>query len=218
MMKLIVGLGNPGSEYATTRHNAGFMALDAAARRLMPGELPRGRFGGEAREGQVAGAAGGGTGGVGGVGGGGAEKALLLKPLGFMNRSGGPVAEAVAFYKIDPSADLLVLVDDYALPFGTLRVRPEGSHGGHNGLRDIQRALGTEAYPRLRIGIDPPPPAYDDPADWVLGRFSEPQLAALRPVFDRCALAVETFVTRGVAATMNAFNGAQPSAAPPSPP
>lgn len=202
-MKLIVGLGNPGSEYAGTRHNAGFMALDAAARRLMPGELPRGRFGGECREGQVAGGAGG------------PEKTVLLKPLGYMNRSGGPVAEAVAFYKIDPSADLLVLVDDYALPFGVLRVRSEGSHGGHNGLRDVQRALGTEAYARVRIGIDPPPAAYGDPADWVLGRFSEQQLAALGPVFDRCALAVETFVSKGVTATMNAFNGTQAAANPP---
>lgn len=191
-MKLIVGLGNPGPAYERTRHNAGFMALDRVIARHGRGGAAgsaRQRFSGEVVEASI-----------------GSERTVMLKPMRFMNCSGSAVAEAANFYKIDVSKDLLVLVDEYALPLGTIRVRAEGSPGGHNGLTDVQRALGTAAYPRLRIGIDPPPPSFDDPADWVLGRFTEEQFKALSPALDRAADAVDVFVTQGVVPAMNQFN------------
>lgn len=191
-MKLIVGLGNPGPAYERTRHNAGFMALDRVIARHGHGATARQRFSGEVVEASI-----------------GSERTVMLKPMRFMNCSGSAVAEAANFYKIDPSKDLLVLVDEYALPLGTIRVRAEGSPGGHNGLSDVQRALGSPAYPRLRIGIDPPPPGYDDPADWVLGRFTDEQIKALSPALDRAAEAVDVFVTQGVTPAMNQFNAKQ---------
>jgi len=190
-MKLIVGLGNPGTEYERTRHNAGFLAADRLARRHASRQVSgvRQRFGGQTVEWSL-----------------GQEKVLVLKPMRFMNCSGGAVAEAVRFYKLSPQQDLLVLVDDYALPLGAIRLRAEGSAGGHNGLSDIERALGTTEYPRLRIGIDAPPPGYDDPADWVLGRFTEAELKAVDPVLDRVADACDCFVSRGLTPAMNQFN------------
>lgn len=188
-MKLIVGLGNPGTQYERTRHNAGFLAVDRLAR-VSGGTMgTRQRFGGEAQEATLAG-----------------QRCVLLKPMRFMNCSGSSVAEALSFYKLDAVSDLLVLVDDYALPLGGIRIRAEGSNGGHNGLGDIQRALGSTVYPRLRIGIDPPPAGYDDPADWVLGRFTEEQLRDFLPTLDRVAKAVECFITGGVTDAMNKFN------------
>ncbi len=190
-MKLIVGLGNPGPQYERTRHNAGFLALDRVIARHARGAagLPRQRFSGECTEVTI-----------------GSERTLLLKPMRFMNCSGSAVSEAVNFFKLDPAADLLVLVDDYALPLGHLRVRAEGSPGGHNGLSDIQRALGTAVYPRLRIGIDGPPPGFEDPADWVLGRFTDEQLKTISPALDQTADAVDVFVTQGLTKVMNQFN------------
>lgn len=189
-MKLIVGLGNPGQEYAGTRHNAGFMAVDRVARRLCPGGAAvRQRFGGEAVEVSR-----------------GAEKVMLLKPMRFMNCSGAAVAEAAGFYKISVVEDLLVIVDDYALPLGTIRIRAEGSSGGHNGLADVERALGTTVYPRLRIGVDGPPANYEDPADWVLSKFTAADAKALEPALDKAAEAVEVFLARGTTAAMNKYN------------
>ncbi|MEM8495987.1 MAG: aminoacyl-tRNA hydrolase, partial [Planctomycetota bacterium] len=133
-MKLIVGLGNPGPQYAETRHNAGFMAIDALARRHgLMGE--RGKFHALTLEGAI-------------PAGGGLHRVSLLKPITFMNRSGQSVQEARAFFKLEPT-DILVLVDDIALPTGGLRLRATGSAGGHNGLKDIERVLGTRDYPRL---------------------------------------------------------------------
>jgi PTH1 family peptidyl-tRNA hydrolase len=199
-MKLIVGLGNPGSEYERTRHNAGFLALDRVASRHAGSALPRSKFSGVVIEASLAG-----------------EKVVLFKPLNYMNRSGSPVAEMVNFYKLAPGDDLLVLVDDYALPLGSIRLRAEGSAGGHNGLSDIERALGTSKYPRLRIGVDPPPATYDDPADWVLGRFSREESSRLEPALDRTVEAVEVFVTKGIAAAMNRFNAREKPPTPPGP-
>ncbi|MGQ0629200.1 MAG: aminoacyl-tRNA hydrolase [Phycisphaerales bacterium] len=198
-MKLIVGLGNPGSEYERTRHNAGFMALDRAARRFAPGALPRSKHGAIVFESEVGG-----------------EKALFLKPLNYMNRSGGPVAEVLNFHKAAAASDLLVIVDDYNLPLGSIRIREKGSDGNHNGLTDVIRALGTSEFPRLRIGVDPKPPHYSDPADWVLGRFSDDELVRLAPALDLTVRAVETFITRGTTAAMNAFNA--PPREPPTTP
>ncbi|MBL8757182.1 MAG: aminoacyl-tRNA hydrolase [Phycisphaerae bacterium] len=197
-MKLIVGLGNPGSAYQRTRHNAGFMALDRVAARHAPAGIPRAKFNGSILECAIAG-----------------ERCILLKPLSFMNRSGTPVAETLNFYKLSPASDLLVLVDEYALPLGKIRIRASGSAGGHNGLADVERALGTRDYPRLRIGIDPPPPSYADPADWVLGLFTPDEERTLSPGLDRAADAVEAFASRGIVAAMNAFN---PDPTPPPPP
>ncbi len=187
-MKIIVGLGNPGPEYARTRHNAGFLAIDRLAARHAPTETPRSRFGGLVTECAIKG-----------------SKALLLKPLTYMNRSGLSVAQAATFYKANLSADLLVLVDDVALPAGSIRLRPGGSAGGHNGLADVQRALGTDAYPRLRIGIDAKPAAMAL-HDYVLGRFSDEQSTALAPALEKACDATELFVTDGLETAMNRFN------------
>lgn len=191
-MKLIVGLGNPGSQYEKTRHNAGFLAVDRLVRRWASSELPKGRFSGIATEASIKG-----------------EKCLLLKPTTYMNLSGKSVAEAVGFYKVNPAVDLLVIVDDVALPTGTVRVRQSGSAGGHNGLADIQLKLGTVAYPRLRIGIDACPPMMKL-EDYVLGRFTSEQTTLLEPALDKAADAAETFVTGGVTAAMNAYNAKPP--------
>ncbi len=206
-MKLIVGLGNPGSEYEGTRHNAGFMAVERAARRFAPGAPARSKFNAAVVEGTIGG-----------------EKCLFVRPLAYMNRSGTPVAETLNFYKLSPQADLLVLVDEWQLPLGAIRIREGGGDGGHNGLTDLERALGTQQYPRLRIGIDAPPPGYDNPADWVLGRFTADQARSLDPALDLAVSAIECFATRGLAPTMNRFNGsgggsgqARPSAPPPAP-
>jgi PTH1 family peptidyl-tRNA hydrolase len=199
-MKLIVGLGNPGQQYEQTRHNAGYIVVDRLVRRHMPGAVPRARFHSASYEGAIAG-----------------EKCLLLKPITYMNRSGAAVAESVAFYKLLPASDLLVIVDDVALPVGALRLRASGSAGGHNGLGDIERALGSTEYPRCRIGIDPSPP-YMDQADYVLGRFTDDQWAIMDPTLNRAADAAETFISRGISAAMNRFNTRPSAPAPPEPP
>lgn len=187
-MKLIVGLGNPGLRYERTRHNAGFMVVDRLAKRHAPAQVPRSRFNAVTLEASLAG-----------------ERCVLLKPINFMNRSGQPTADAVRFFKLEPAADLLVVVDDLALPAGAIRIRPSGGAGGHNGLADIQRALGGDQYPRLRIGIDPCPP-FMAQEDYVLGRFSDEQWALVEPAIESAADAVETFVASGLAAAMNKHN------------
>jgi PTH1 family peptidyl-tRNA hydrolase len=188
-MKLIVGLGNPGRDYQNTRHNAGFMAVDRLARRHnLTGA--RSKFHAGVLEGHLAG-----------------EKVMLMQPLTYMNRSGLAVGEAARFHKIEPT-DVLILVDDIALSIGTIRIRPKGGAGGHNGLSDIQRALGTDAYPRLRIGIDPP--MIDghriSQHDYVLGTFTEQQQAELEPALTLAAEATETWIAEGIDAAMNRFN------------
>ena len=199
-MKLIVGLGNPGSEYERTRHNAGFMAVDRAARRFAPGGVVRSKFNAALLDATIGG-----------------ERCVLCKPLGFMNRSGESVAQTLNFYKMSAQADLLVLVDEWQLPLGAIRIREGGGDGGHNGLTDVERALGTQAYPRLRIGIEQPPPGYENPADWVLGRFTDEQAKALEPALDKAVEAVECFVTKGLATAMNRFNTKPAPASPPAP-
>jgi PTH1 family peptidyl-tRNA hydrolase len=190
-MKLLVGLGNPGPQYEKTRHNAGFLVIDRLARRHAgagPGAIPKAKFDASVIEASIDG-----------------ERCLLMKPTTYMNRSGQSVAQAVGFYKVNPQTDVLVIVDDVALPLGHLRIRPGGSAGGHNGLSDIERALATDAYPRLRIGIDPTP-AMMDQADYVLGKFTPEQEAVINPALDKAADAARCFVTKGTQAAMNAFN------------
>jgi PTH1 family peptidyl-tRNA hydrolase len=186
-VKLIAGLGNPGREHERTRHNVGFEVLDRLARRHAPGEIARSRFHGALVEGRI-----------------GEERVLLLKPLTYMNLSGQAVAEAVGFHKLDPARDLLVIVDDVALPCGMIRLRPEGGAGGHNGLDDIERRLGTTAYARLRVGIDAP--GAIPQRDYVLGRFRPDQLEAIEPALDEAAEAAACWAARGVLEAMNTFN------------
>ncbi len=187
-MKLIIGLGNPGKSYERTRHNAGAVAVDRLIDRHARGATARGRFNSAVVEAPVAGVA-----------------CLLVKPTTYMNRSGAAVAEAVNFYKADPSKDLFVIVDDVALPPGALRIRPGGGAGGHNGLSDIERALSTESYARCRIGIGASP-EFMDQADYVLAKFNEWDWAVVGPAIEKAADAAEVFVERGIDAAMNRFN------------
>ncbi len=186
-MKVVVGLGNPGKRYDGTRHNVGFAVLDSLALSPRAGRF-QSRF--QARVCELIEDAG---------------KILLVEPETFMNLSGRCVREVVDFYQL-PLTDLLVVCDDINLPLGKLRVRAKGTHGGHNGLRDIQNHLGTTEYARLRLGVDSP---RDDAIDHVLGRFS----AAERPVIDDAILlaaqAVLVWASQGVEACMNQYNGPQ---------
>lgn len=195
-MKLIVGLGNPGSDYAKTRHNAGFMAVDRIARRHGLGDAKT-KFHAGVLEGSVAG-----------------HKVMLMQPMTYMNRSGLSIGEAARFYKLD-TEDLIVLVDETALPVGTIRIRPRGTAGGHNGLADIQRALGTSEYPRLRIGVGEPVVNERRIAkkDYVLGNFTDDEQTVLDRTLNTVADATETWIARGIDAAMNRYNAADPSAA-----
>lgn len=186
-MKLIVGLGNPGPQYEKTRHNVGFVVLDSLARRYAPGEVAKSRFQGATVECTI-----------------GDEKVLLLKPLCYMNRSGQAVAEAARFYKLDVLRDVLIIVDDLALPCGAIRLRGEGGAGGHNGLADIQQKLATQMYARLRIGIDRDPSIVQ--SDYVLGRFRSDQLELLEPALDEAADAAACWASSGLTEAMNRYN------------
>jgi PTH1 family peptidyl-tRNA hydrolase len=135
---------------------------------------------------------------------GGAEKVILLKPLTFMNLSGKAVQSAMSFYQLLP-ADILIVLDDLALNCGRLRLRGSGTSGGHNGLKDIERVLGTNEYPRLRIGIDPTPAAVRG-KDYVLGRFTNEQRKLLEPTIDRACGAILTWMEKGIASAMSQFN------------
>lgn len=192
-MKLIVGLGNPGAQYTKTRHNAGFMVVDRLEAKYGGGAVPKSRFQSVAIDVSIDG-----------------EKCLLLRPTTFMNRSGQAVGEAVAFFKIDAYQDLLVVVDDLYLPTGAARLRPGGGTGGHNGLTDIQRALGGDMYPRLRVGVGQLPdggkPAQFNQADYVLSRFGDEEEALLGGAIVSAASAVVMWATKGLDAAMNALN------------
>jgi len=183
-MKIVVGLGNPGRTYDGTRHNVGYAVADVLA--AAPG---CGRF--QSRfQAQVAELHEGG------------EKVLLVKPETFMNLSGRCVRQIMDFYHLELT-DLLVVCDDINLPLGKLRVRARGTHGGHNGLRDIQNHLGTVDYARLRIGVDAPG---DDAVDHVLGRFKPGERPVIADAISLAAQAVGVWVRQGVAVCMNQFN------------
>jgi PTH1 family peptidyl-tRNA hydrolase len=187
-MKLIVGLGNPGRQYDKTRHNAGYMVVDRLVEKFAPGTPVKAKFNAAIADAKI-----------------GSEAVMLMKPTTYMNRSGAAIAEAVRFYKLVPASDLLVFVDDVALPIGALRIRPGGGAGGHNGLTDIEQALGTDAYPRCRIGIGATP-SFMDQADWVLGRFTDEEWDVMGPAIGRAAEAAEVFLTSGLDSAMNRFN------------
>lgn len=186
-MKLIVGLGNPGPEYGATRHNIGFMVADRLAERLGVAGPARNRFHAAVVEAGV-----------------GDERIMLMKPLTFMNRSGLAVGDAVRFYKM-PLDDLLIMVDEVALPMGQIRLRAGGSDGGHNGLADVERALGAADYPRMRIGVDAPPRGVPR-RDYVLGRFTPDQQALLPDAIARGVDAALMWAREGLSVAMNHFN------------
>ena len=192
-MKLIVGLGNPGPEYRDTRHNVGFHVVDELARRWHVGQW-REMF--DALMAKT----------VAGVGEA-ATPVVLAKPITFMNLSGRAVMGLAGFYKID-LADLLVVSDDVALPLGKLRARRGGSHGGHNGLRSVAESAGTQAFPRLRIGVGRGPEDRDL-SGHVLGRFQAGERDTVSAAVLRAADASEMFIAEGIERVMNAFNAAE---------
>ncbi len=185
-MKMIVGLGNPGQKYVGTRHNVGFEVLGQIAKKHFA-PPPKSKFQSEVSEIRI-----------------GNEKILLLCPLTFMNLSGQGVSQASSFYQIEP-AEILVVCDDFNLGLDRLRFRPAGTSGGQNGLKDIIKRLGTQDFPRLRVGIGPVPERWD-PADFVLGKYSEEELARTNAVVDRCVKASEDWVKNGVGYCMNLYN------------
>lgn len=185
-MKLIVGLGNPGAKYQGTRHNVGFVVLAELARQHNASS-PRAKFQGETSEAVIGG-----------------ERALLLTPLTYMNLSGASVLAARDFYKIE-TQDLLVICDDFNLPLAKLRFRPKGSSGGQKGLEDIIRRLGTDEFPRLRIGIGPPPPGRDV-AGYVLSKFTSEEQPEMQAALTRASQAAAAWVQRGMEHCMNQYN------------
>jgi len=184
-MKMIVGLGNPGREYARTRHNIGRIIVDLFARRRDT-EVGRRKF--KSLVGEMR------TGG---------EKVVLLKPATFMNLSGGAVAAAFVFYKLDPER-MLVICDDMDLPLGKLRLRAGGGTGGHKGLASIEASLGTQEYPRLRFGISRPESI--EAADHVLAKFEDAEKDDVERALVRAVEAVEMWLGEGMEKAMNVFN------------
>jgi peptidyl-tRNA hydrolase, PTH1 family len=184
-IRLIAGLGNPGAEYAATRHNVGFMVVDQLATMFGSAwekSVP------QAREDALTAKCG---------------AVLLVKPLSFMNRSGYPLLAVANFYKIKPE-EILIVLDDFSLPLGRLRLRVSGGPGGHNGLESIIVQFGTEEIPRLRIGIGAAP--REDWADYVLSRFFDDEKPIMRSAIDRSVEALKCVIDNGLVSAMNTFN------------
>jgi PTH1 family peptidyl-tRNA hydrolase len=194
-MKLIVGLGNPGSKYNGSRHNVGFDIVDRLASKIASGEPARSKFDSVIVETQYN-----------------DEKILFMKPQTFMNRSGQAVNQALTFFKTDPVDALLVIVDDIHLPCGSLRLRNEGSAGGHNGLHDITNHIGSGNWARLRIGVDEP--GNIPQASYVLGRFTPEQQEFMEPVIKAAVASSITWIESGTEAAMNKFNQSRETAQP----
>jgi PTH1 family peptidyl-tRNA hydrolase len=183
-----VGLGNPGIQYVFTPHNLGFLAVDRIAQRngsQLGNRHCRAMTGNFLSNG---------------------EKVVLAKPETFMNLSGASVRELVDEYEVDVSKDLLVIYDELDLPFGTLRIRERGGPAGHNGMRSIIGAVGTQEFPRIRLGVLPDAGKPKDGAHYVLTPFKKGQLEAVDEILDRAAEAVEMILREGLAAAMNRFN------------
>jgi PTH1 family peptidyl-tRNA hydrolase len=184
-IRLIAGLGNPGPEYVATRHNVGFMVVDQLAAQFGSAwekSVPH------AREDALSAKCG---------------AVLLVKPLSFMNRSGYPLLSVAQFYKIEPQ-QLLIVLDDFGLPLGRLRLRARGGSGGHNGLDSIISQFGTEDIPRLRIGIGAAP--REDSIDYVLSRFFDEEKLIVRSTIDRAVEALKCAIDKGLVSAMNTFN------------
>ena len=185
---LVVGLGNPGDQYEPTRHNVGFAVADELAERCRV-PLQRLKFRALTNTVTLEG-----------------QKVLLMKPVTYMNLSGEAVREAAAFYKVPPE-HILVLSDEVALPPGKLRVRKGGSAGGHNGLKNIIAHLGSDQFPRIRLGVGQKPHPDYDMADWVLGKPQGEDKKAVEAAVVRAADAVECLLAKGPEEAMNRFNG-----------
>jgi PTH1 family peptidyl-tRNA hydrolase len=183
----IIGLGNPGGEYEYTRHNAGFLVIDELAERA---DIPVQRLRHRALVNTAA------------VGG---RKVLLMKPVTYMNRSGESVSDAASFLKVPPER-ILVICDDVSLPLGKLRVRREGSDGGHKGLRSITQCLHTEGFPRLKLGVGAKPHPDYDMADWVLSKFTGEDKSVMEAAVKRAADAAACILAEGLDQAMAKFN------------
>lgn len=188
---LIVGLGNPGSEYAKTRHNCGFRALDILAKKLGC-RVDKGKFQGLYNQVVYD-----------------DKKLFLLKPQTYMNLSGNSVKQLANFYHIPPQ-QIIVMYDDISLEPGRLRIRADGSAGGHNGIKSIISCLGGQDFPRVKIGVGAKPHPDFDLADWVLSTFSASEEKALVSALERAADAALSIIDRGVPETANRFNGSKP--------
>jgi len=186
-MFLIVGLGNPGEEYAKNKHNVGFQSVKYLADRHGLS------FNEKLHKARVA------TGMIRG------QRVVLAKPFTYMNESGQSVAALVRWYKLDPASELLVIYDDLDLPFETIRIRANGSAGGQNGMKSIIQLLGTSDIPRVRVGIGRPPAGWQV-KDYVLSNWSREQTEKLPALYGRVADAVETFITDGLTLAMTRFN------------
>ena len=186
-MYIIAGLGNPGREYEKTRHNTGFLALDALSKALGV-RVNKPKFQGEVGVCEYKG-----------------KRLILLKPQTYMNLSGESVSPAAAFYKVPPE-HIIVVSDEVSLPIGKLRIRKSGSAGGHNGLKNIIAMLGTDAFPRIRMGVGAPPHADYDMADWVLSSFKNQDADDMRSLAVRVCDAVECYIAEGPDRAMNKFN------------
>ena len=185
---LIVGLGNPGEKYENTRHNVGFQVVDTLAER-QNAPIQKLKFKALTNLLTISG-----------------EKVLVMKPVTYMNLSGEAVRPAADFYKLPPER-ILVISDDVALAAGRLRIRAKGSAGGHNGLKSIIQHLGTDQFPRLRVGVGEKPHPDYDMADWVLGKFQGEDRKAIDAAVKRAADAVECLIGEGPDRAMNKFNG-----------
>lgn len=185
---LLVCLGNPGDQYENTRHNVGFQVADAVAERH---NVPIQRLKFRALTNTIT------------VG---EKKVLLMKPVTYMNLSGEAVHEAASFYKVPPER-ILVVSDEVALAPGKIRVRRSGSAGGHNGLKNIIAHLGTDQFPRIRVGVGQKPHPDYDMADWVLGKFQGEDKKAVEEAVKRAAYAAECLIQEGVDKAMNRYNG-----------
>lgn len=186
-MYLIVGLGNPGRQYEATRHNMGFDVVDRLVEEY---RIPQGGVKFNAMYGK-------------GIIGG--QPALLMKPLSYTNLSGGPVREMANYFKIDPETEMIVIYDDIDLDPGQLRIRKQGSAGGHNGIKDLIQKLGTQKFIRIRVGVGAKPKDWDL-ADYVLGRIPGEERKLVDEAQERACKAVETILSEGVDAAMNEFN------------
>ena len=186
-MYLVVGLGNPGKQYEATRHNMGFDTIDQLVEEY---DVPQGGVKFNAMYGKTV------------IGG---EKVILMKPLSFMNLSGGPVREMANYFKIDPETELIVIYDDINLAPGKLRIRPKGSAGGHNGIKNIIAHLGTQVFPRIRVGVGEKPKGWDL-ADYVLGRFPGEEEPVIREALEKTTKACCEIITADVTSAMNKYN------------
>ncbi len=190
-MKIIAGLGNPGREYAGTRHNIGFSVIEQLADQYnisMTEKKHKAVYG----RGRIEG-----------------EKVILLEPQTYMNLSGESILDAVQYYKLDPEQDLLVIYDDIDLEAGRLRIRAKGSAGGHNGVKNIIANLGTQIFPRIRVGVGAKPKGWDL-VDHVLGRFSREELPLIEEGKKAACQAVGIIIGQGVEAAMNQMNVKKP--------